>query len=135
MKNDCVFCKIVKKEIPAEIIYEDKKCLAFLDIKPVNPGRALVIPKSHYPKMTETPDGAVANVFVTVKKLMGPIGQILKASHVALSVVGTDVPHLHVHIIPRYKTDGLANFWPTKESAAQERALLAQKIRKSLKKI
>ncbi|HTX87199.1 MAG TPA: HIT family protein [Candidatus Nanoarchaeia archaeon] len=129
---DCVFCKIIAGEIPAAKVYEDEKCLAFLDIKPVNPGHVLLIPKEHHRMMTDTPDELVAYLFVKAKELMKAIKKSTQADYVALSVVGVDVPHFHIHLVPRYFNDGLANFWPTKIYAAGEMAATARRIRQEI---
>jgi histidine triad (HIT) family protein len=128
----CIFCKIAAGEIPAAKIYEDDQCLAFLDIKPVNPGHALLIPKAHHQTMADTPDDLVAYLFVKVKGLIPVIKKATKADYVALSVVGTEVPHFHIHLIPRRADDGLAGFWPTKEYQDGEKEKMAEKIRKEL---
>jgi histidine triad (HIT) family protein len=129
---NCIFCKIIAGEIPAEKIYEDEKCLAFLDINPVNPGHVLLIPKEHFASMTETPDDLVGYLFSKTKELMVKIKKAVEADYVSLSVVGTDVPHFHIHIIPRRFNDGLAGFWPTKKYAEGEMAVVAEKIRKEI---
>jgi histidine triad (HIT) family protein len=125
---DCVFCKIIAGEIPSAKIYEDEKCLAFLDINPVNFGHALLIPKEHYPTMVDTPDDLVAYLYVKAKELIPKIKKAMGADYVALSVVGTDVPHLHIHLIPRRFDDGLYHFWPTKKYGEGEMAETAAKI-------
>jgi histidine triad (HIT) family protein len=129
---DCIFCKIIAGEIPAEKIYEDEKCLAFLDINPVSAGHVLLIPKEHFASMTETPDDLVAYLFIKTKELMIKIKKAVKADYVALSVVGTEVPHFHIHLIPRHFNDGLAGFWPTKKYAEGEMMEVAGKIRKEI---
>lgn len=126
---DCVFCKIVKGEIPAAMVYENESMLAFLDINPVNHGHVLVIPKTHYQNMEETPDETVAMLFVQSKKLMDAIKKATDADYVAVSVVGIDVPHFHIHIIPRRHDDGLAGFWPTKRYGGKEMESAAEKIK------
>ncbi|HEY9584609.1 MAG TPA: HIT family protein [Candidatus Paceibacterota bacterium] len=134
MDANCIFCKIVKGEIPADVVYEDDKALAFLDIHPVNPGHVLVVPKSHHPTILETPDAVVSDIFVKAKKLMIAIKEAAQADFIVLSVVGTDVPHLHLHLIPRYHKDGLQNFWPTKEAKREESKKIAEKIRDLISK-
>ena len=134
MDANCIFCKIVKGEIPADVVYEDSKVIAFLDIRPVNPGHVLVVPKSHHPTMLETPDPVVSDIFVKAKKLMIAIKDVTEADFVVLSVVGTDVPHLHLHLIPRYHKDGMQNFWPTKESKKEESKNLVSRIREKVSK-
>jgi len=118
--NNCIFCKIIAGEIPATKILENDKVFAFLDIRPVNPGHVLVIPKAHHEMMTGTPDELVSEVFITAKKIMTAIKQALRADYVAVSVVGTEVPHFHVHLIPRYFRDNMEAFWPTKEYGKKE---------------
>ena len=130
--NDCIFCKIIKGAIPAEKIYEDDEVLAFLDIKPVNFGHTLVIPKKHYEKMENTPDDIVSAVFVNAKKLMRVIKEAMSADFVALSVVGIDVLHFHIHLIPRYFNDNMPIFWPRKEYKEGEKKIIAEKIKKFL---
>lgn len=113
--KNCVFCKIVNFELPSNKVYENDKVLAFLDITPVAKGHTLVVPKQHHQMMTDTPDELIAEVFTAAKKIMKTMKKAFKADFIALSVVGVDVPHFHVHLIPRYKDDGLANWWPTTE--------------------
>jgi histidine triad (HIT) family protein len=103
MKDDnCIFCKIANKEIPAEIVYEDADFMAFLDINPVHPGHVLVIPKEHYIWMQETPDKTVGDIFIISKKIMLALKTAYIADFIRVSVVGNEVPHFHVHLIPRH---------------------------------
>ena len=129
---DCVFCKIVNGEIPAAKVYEDDKILSFLDINPVQHGHILVIPKAHYPQLEETPDAVVSDIFVQSKKLMTAVKKATKADYVVVSVVGTEVPHLHIHLIPRFHNDGLAGFWPRGTYNKKEEEIIANKIRTAL---
>ena len=130
--EDCVFCKIVAGKIPCEKVYENEYCLVFLDIKPVNKGHLLIIPKRHYADMLETPENVVSKIFAKSKVLMKGVKDAMKADYVAVSVVGMDVRHFHVHLIPRYLNDGMANFWPTKSYEESEFKDVSEKIRKSL---
>jgi histidine triad (HIT) family protein len=131
--ENCVFCKIVGGDLPAHAIYENKKILAFLDINPVKPGHILVIPKDHYPAMTDAPDPVIADIFVEAKKLMIALKRAMAADFVTLSVVGTDVPHLHIHLTPRHLGDGLSG-WPTKKYGKKEEAeKIAEKIKSELR--
>ncbi len=131
--QDCIFCKIVQGKIPADKIYEDENMLAFLDINPVNHGHVLVAPKVHHPRLEETPDAVVADIFVQSKRLMTGIKEAMLADYVAVSVVGTEVPHLHIHLIPRSSKDGLAGFWPTKKYGEREKEEVAERIRSVLR--
>ncbi len=130
--EDCIFCKIAKGEIPTERIYEDDLVLAFLDINPVNYGHVLIIPKKHYQWFYEVPDDVLNHLMVKSKKLMVSIKEALKADYVALAVVGIDVPHFHLHLIPRWFDDGMANFWPTKKYEEGQMKETAEKIKDSL---
>jgi len=130
--NECVFCKIVKREIPSDIIYEDNEVLTFLDIQPVNFGHTLVIPKKHYEKMENTPDNTLSVVFANAKKIMKAVKEAMSADFVALSVIGIDVPHFHVHLIPRYFNDNMPIFWPRKKYRNGEKEKIAEKIKNEL---
>lgn len=130
--SDCIFCKIVAGEIPAEKIYEDDKILAFLDIAPVTYGHTLVIPKKHYQMMTDTPDDLLAYCFAKSKELMKKIKDIMEADYIAVAVAGMDVPHFHIHLIPRKLNDGLPGFWPRTEYAEGEMQKTAEKIKSNL---
>lgn len=129
--NNCIFCKIVNKEIPAEIVYEDDRVLGFLDIRPVNFGHTLLIPKEHYVMIDDFPDEMIGPFFAKAKYLIRTIRKAVNADFVALSVVGVDVPHFHIHIIPRFYNDGLANFWPSQEYKEGEMKETGRKIRSS----
>jgi histidine triad (HIT) family protein len=107
---NCIFCKIIAGEIPSAKVYEDEKVLAFLDIEPVSKGHTLVIPKEHHKMMTDAPDELIEYIFVKAKMLMNKIKKATNAYLVSLSVVGDEVPHFHVHLIPRHKDDGLSNW-------------------------
>jgi len=109
----CIFCQIVSGEIPSYKVYEDEKTLAFLDIRPVNPGHTLVIPKAHYKNLEEIPEAELSETVVVVKK----IGRLLKekldvAGYNVFEnndpVAGQEVSHLHFHIVPRRLGDGHA---------------------------
>lgn len=130
--ENCIFCKIIKGEIPAEKIYADDKVLAFLDINPVTYGHTLVIPKEHYATMTDVPDKLLSYCYLKAKELMIKIKQALGADYVSVSVVGLDVPHFHIHLIPRNFNDGLANFWPTKKYPKGEMEKTAEKIKNNI---
>lgn len=103
MNDNCIFCKIVRGEIPSNKEYEDDSFLAFLDINPVEKGHTLLIPKSHHESITTTPDDVVAQAFITTKKLMIRIKEKLGCDYVEVKIIGIDVPHFHIHLIPRRK--------------------------------
>ncbi|MBU0611904.1 HIT family protein [Patescibacteria group bacterium] len=127
----CIFCKIIKGEIPCDKVYEDKDFFAFLDIKPVSDGHLLIIPKQHIVWIQEADDETVSNIFKLAKKLIIAIKKALECDYVQLSIVGKDVPHFHIHLFPRYFDDKLPMF-PTKEYQGGKSKEVAQKIIQAL---
>jgi histidine triad (HIT) family protein len=105
--NDTIFGKIIRKEVPATIVYEDNDFLAFLDINPVAKGHTLLIPKEHYAWIHEVPDNVVAAIFVKAKELINAMRQGLPCDYVQIGVVGNEVPHFHIHLIPRMLGDNI----------------------------
>lgn len=110
MNMSSVFTKIIQGEIPCYKIYEDEKTLAFLDISPEAVGHTLVVPKLEVEKLYELPDEDYQALMATVKKLMAHYEKVL-GKRMTLKVVGVDVPHTHVHILPfdEYFEVGLRN--------------------------
>src|SRR3989344_1823292 len=114
--NECIFCKIVKGEIPSSKIYENDKVLAFLDIGPVNKGHTLVIPKEHYTNIYDIPEDILKEVVTAAKKISKAIKKGVNADGINInqsndSSAGQVVMHIHFHIIPRFRDDGL-KLWP-----------------------
>ena len=108
---DCLFCKIINKKIPAEIIYEDKDALAFLDIHPRAPGHTMVVPKEHAPNLAELSDEKMEPVFLAVKLVAKRLKDVLKCDGLTIGinqgrVSGQAVDHLHIHLMPRWQGDG-----------------------------
>lgn len=122
----CVFCQIVRGEIPAERIAESASCLAFLDARPVFPGHVLVVPSAHLETLGDLPATAIEPFFAFVQRVARAVESGMKAdgSFVAMNNrVSQSVPHLHVHVVPRRKKDGLRGFfWPRRAYASQEEA-------------
>ncbi len=101
--TDCLFCKIISGEIPSNNkIYEDDVTIALLDINPVSAGHTLVIPKRHSKDILEIEDVDLGNISLAVKNLSKIIKDKLNATGVLIHMDGRDIPHTHVHIIPRY---------------------------------
>ena len=98
--EDSIFTKIIKGEIPSHKIYEDDKTFAFLDLHPVVPGHVLVIPKEQVEFLWDLDDSTYQAVMDTAKKLALHIRDALEVPYVGVQVVGTDVPHAHVHLVP-----------------------------------
>jgi len=102
--EDCIFCKIVRGEIPCYKVYEDTDFLGFLDIKPLNPGNSLLIPKQHYRWVYDVPN--FGDYFEIAKKIALATIPIVQAEAVSFVTLGFEVPHAHIRIIPRFQNDG-----------------------------
>ncbi len=105
---DCIFCKIVKKEIPAKIIFETEKSLAFMDAFPLTKGHSLVVTKTHYEKVQDISKEDNADLFETVRRTISKVDKITDATLLAVhngKQSGQEVPHVHVHLIPRSSED------------------------------
>ncbi len=136
--SDCIFCKIVNKEIPATILFEDEDLLVFMDIGPIVKGHVLVIPKTHYDPVTQTPDELLAKLHIAAKRMATAQMNALGADGVNImqnngTAAGQEVPHIHVHVIPRFEGDGHHWNWnPKKYDDFEEMAELADKMQKYL---
>lgn len=126
-QKNCIFCKIANKEIPCDKIYEDENFLAFLDISPVSHGHILIIPKKHIVWMQEADDETISEIFILTKKIMLAVKSGLKCDYIQESVVGNEISHFHIHLIPRYLDDNLPSF-PTKKYQDGESKEVAKKI-------
>ena len=109
--DDCIFCKIARKEIPSLVVYEDEKTMAFLDISPCNKGHTLVIPKKHFVNLLDVNKEYLDAVMQTSQKMTIAVKEAVKADGLNVSInnfkeAGQAVFHLHVHIIPRFEDDG-----------------------------
>ena len=109
---DCVFCKIINKEIPSKIVYEDDTVIAFLDVNPATRGHTLVLPKIHTNNILDTDSETFIHLMNVSKMLGGRIKEKLGASGLNILIntgesAGQSVMHTHVHLIPRYEIDGL----------------------------
>jgi histidine triad (HIT) family protein len=129
--ENCIFCKIIKGELPSTKVYEDADVLGFLDIKPVNPGHTLVIPKKHYTNIHDMPDELVGKVAVAAKKVADAILKVgAKGVNIGMNngeAAGQIVFHAHVHVMPRYGKDTFS-LWVGKEYNGNEREQVAKKI-------
>ena len=107
---DCLFCKIINKEIPSSIIYEDRDVLAFLDINPTTNGDTLIIPKKHYKDFLEVPNEILVKMYEVAQKLYPMYKEKLHCDGITISHntdYGQEIKHFHIHFIPRYKDDGV----------------------------
>ncbi|HEY0980354.1 MAG TPA: HIT family protein [Candidatus Paceibacterota bacterium] len=129
--TDTIFGKIILGEIPSTKVYEDGDCLAFMDINPVAKGHVLLIPKAHFVWMQDVPDVLLSMLFIRAKRLMIAMKESLGCDYVQVSVVGKDVPHFHIHLIPRYMNDELHG-WRTGTYEEGEVIEFAKKITTAL---
>lgn len=109
--SDCIFCRIVRGEIPSTKLYEDEAVLAFMDIGPIVKGHALVIPKAHYDPVTAVPPDLLGRLMLVVQKIAAAQIAGLHADGINLhqsngACAGQVVPHVHFHVIPRFANDG-----------------------------
>lgn len=113
--ENCLFCKIVKKEIPSNIVYEDEEVLAFLDIFPFEKGHTLIIPKNHYENLVDIPEDLYLKIMKIAKDLAQKYEQKLNNCGFNLvnntkKIAGQEIMHFHVHLIPRRENKSLFNF-------------------------
>jgi histidine triad (HIT) family protein len=106
--DDCIFCKIVRGEIPAYKVYEDAEFLAFLDINPLNPGHTMVIPKSHYRWVWDIPN--LGDNFEFSRKVVRALQKAMKTDWIVCDIAGMGVQHAHTHLVPRFQNDGHGEF-------------------------
>lgn len=119
--GNCRFCGIARGQVPSCMVFEDELSSAFLDHRPLFPGHCLLIPREHYETLENLPSGLLAPFFATVQLLAKAIelGMEAEGTFVAINNrVSQSVPHLHVHIVPRRRKDGLHGFfWPRQRYA------------------
>jgi histidine triad (HIT) family protein len=127
-----IFTKILAGEIPAHKILENDHYLAFLDIRPVNPGHTLVIPKQEIDYIFDMEDELLKGLMIFAKKVARAIGKTLPCKKVGVMVAGIDVPHAHIHLIPIQNVSDLS-FARAKDTPQEELAQIALKIRANLK--
>ncbi len=108
--ENCIFCKIAKGEIPSYNVFEDDHFLAFLDINPFSKGHTLIIPKKHVKWVWDLSEEEYASLFKKVKLIAKALEKTFDTEWIVEGIAGIDVPHAHVHIIPRQVGDGLGAF-------------------------
>jgi histidine triad (HIT) family protein len=122
--GDCLFCAIVAGTVPAHVVLDEPDVVAFLDIRPVFKGHVLVVPREHHATLPDLPAPLLTALFTAVQRCAAAVVSALGAqgSWVAQNnVVSQAVPHVHVHVVPRTKGDGLRGFfWPRQEYAGEE---------------
>jgi histidine triad (HIT) family protein len=137
--NECVFCRIVRGEIPATKLFEDEKVVSFLDIAPAAKGHALVVTKKHYRTLLDVPHEELRDIMAAVQKVAAAVTtavpgtegfNVLQSNSEA---AGQVIPHVHFHIIPRKKGDKLNFSWAPGQSEKEELQKYAEAVKKSLK--
>ena len=125
--SDCVFCKVATADLPAFIVYEGRDFIAFLDSHPLFPGHVLLCPREHYVTLLELPQRLAGAAMMTVQLLARAVESAVDAEGTFIAInnrVSQTVPHLHIHIVPRRRRDGLKGFfWPRQnyqDDAARE---------------
>jgi histidine triad (HIT) family protein len=136
-EENCLFCRIVSGELSAVIVFADKDSLAFLDHRPLFPGHTLLVPREHYETLTDLPAEHVGPLFQNAQTLARAVETAMEAEGTFVAMnnrVSQSVPHLHIHIVPRRRKDGLKGFfWPrTKYKTPEEMAVVRQKIAAAL---
>jgi len=134
--QDCIFCRIITGEVPADKVYEDDKYLAFLDIAPINPGHTLLVPKKHYQDIISAPDEVLCEIMKLARLLGASVMKGLEAPAFNLGVntgkeAGQAVFHLHLHVIPRFENDG-HKMWGGGSYRGGEAGRVAEKIKKEM---
>ena len=130
---NCIFCKIIKGEIPSEKLMETDKSYAFLDIGPLSEGHSLIIPKEHAEKMHELSDDSLTDILVVAKKIA--LAQGVKNYNILQNngkIAHQVVMHVHFHLIPKTESDGLGIGWKPKKPSQEELKELGNKIRENL---
>jgi histidine triad (HIT) family protein len=135
MAVDCIFCKIIAKQIPAEIIYENENAIAILDLNPIHYGHTLIIPKIHCKEFTELPESCYDSVFDAAKVVAKALVQAFNLEGYNLfsnngTIAGQSVFHFHMHVTPRYRHDNIQFILKLKKYSSSEMTEYGNKIRK-----
>jgi len=133
----CEFCRVVAGDVPASVVLADELCLAFLDHRPLFPGHCLLVPRDHHETLPDLPADLVGPLFATAQRLARAVESAMGAEGTFVAVnnrVSQSVPHLHVHVVPRRRKDGLRGFfWPRHPYADDaEREAVAARVRAAL---
>lgn len=137
-QENCVFCKIVEGSIPAKKVYEDAETVAFLDISPIQHGHTLVIPKDHFENIYTLPAETWLRLQMTVQKVALAVKQATDADGINIamnneSAAGQEVPHAHIHVIPRFNEDGLSHWPHIAYKSPEDMEAYAEKISEAMK--
>lgn len=134
--SDCLFCKIANKELPSALLYEDASLISFLDIRPTNPGHALIVPKRHSRNIFDMPDEDVTSVFAAAKKIAAAVKKGVEAEGINITMnnepaAGQVIFHSHIHVIPRFSSDGFRH-WPGKPYEEGQMEEIRKRVKKAI---
>lgn len=134
---NCVFCRIMKKEIPASVVYEDEHTLAFMDLGQVNPGHVLVALKAHAENLYALDETQAAAVFRTASRVARAIRAAFEPQGLSVyqangKPAGQTVFHFHIHLVPRHDGDGMTLGWPVKNPPREKLEAYAENIRREI---
>ena len=137
---DCLFCKIAREVLPAAVVYRDPDFIAFLDHRPLFPGHVLLCPMQHYETLTDLPQELLGPMMRVTQMLAGGVQTALEAEGSFIAVnnkISQSVPHLHIHVVPRRKRDGLKGFfWPRhKYGSVEERETIRKVLENSIRAV
>jgi histidine triad (HIT) family protein len=135
--SDCAFCDIVAGRLGADVVLADEDFVAFLDVRPLFPGHVLLVPREHHEAVWDLPAGLGPGLVERVQRLSVAVRDATASAGVfnaVNNVVSQSVPHLHVHVVPRNRKDGLRGFfWPrTRYESAEASAAMARRISEAL---
>jgi histidine triad (HIT) family protein len=131
-EDNCLFCRIVSGEVPATVVYEDDNSVAFLDHRPLFHGHSLLVPRVHVETLADLPVSQVGPFFETAQLLSRAVEKGLDAEGTFVAMnnrVSQSVPHLHIHVVPRRKKDGLKGFfWPRTKYKSEAEMVAVKKL-------
>lgn len=127
-----LFTKIINREIPAHIVAEDERYIAFLDINPLVLGHTLVVPKKEVDYIFDIDDDTLAGLQLFSKKVAHALKKAVPCTRIGVAVIGLEVPHTHVHLVPMNSMDDLNFTRPKLKPSGQELSAAAEKIRKAM---
>ena len=136
--NDCIFCKLANGVFPTSTVYEDEDFRAILDIAPAHKGHVLILPKKHADDIFGLDDETASKIFPLAKRIASAVKSVTNCDGINLlqnngTAAGQSVFHLHVHVVPRFKDDGLLPVWPQGSYADGEANLMAEKLSEAMK--
>jgi histidine triad (HIT) family protein len=132
----CIFCKIIRGEIPCQRVWESEHVLAFLDIQPLAVGHTVIVPKHHVPSLEDLPESWAQRLGPSLGLVAGVVARVVGAEGYNVlqnngAIAGQVVPHVHFHVVPRRPGDGLGYRWKTRAASGAELEGLAGRIRQA----